>query len=61
MPIPTYQAPRFSTGSYRNDVGGYASTWASFRQARVLEIPNQGEGWVFLDWKAPNTGGKVAS
>ena len=30
-------------------------------QARVLEIPSQGEGWVFLDWKAPNTGGKVAS
>lgn len=30
-------------------------------QARVLEIPRQGEGWVFLDWKAPNTGGKVAS
>ena len=30
-------------------------------QPRVLEIPNQGEGWVFLDWKSPNTGGKVAS
>ena len=27
----------------------------------MLEIKSQGEGWVFLDWKAPNTGGKVAS
>ena len=30
-------------------------------QPRVLEISSQGEGWVFLDWKSPNTGGKVAS
>ena len=30
-------------------------------QARVLEIPSQGEGWVFLDWKSPADGGKVAS
>jgi hypothetical protein len=30
-------------------------------QARALEIKSQGEGWVFLDWKSPNTGGKVAS
>lgn len=30
-------------------------------QARTLEIPNQGEGWVFLDWKSPSDGGKVAS
>ncbi|MFA6240901.1 MAG: fibronectin type III domain-containing protein [Candidatus Hydrogenedentales bacterium] len=30
-------------------------------QARSLEIPRQGEGWVFLDWKAPVDGGAVAS
>ena len=27
-------------------------------QARLLEAPRQGEGWVFLDWKAPVDGGK---
>ena len=26
-------------------------------QARLLEAPRQGEGWVFLDWKAPVDGG----
>ena len=30
-------------------------------QTRGLEAPRQGEGWVFLDWKAPNEGGAVAS
>ena len=30
-------------------------------QARTLEAPRQGEGWVFLDWKAPSDGGAVAS
>ena len=25
-------------------------------QARLLEAPRQGEGWVFLDWKAPGEG-----
>ncbi len=30
-------------------------------QPRVLEAPQQGEGWVLLDWKSPSTGGKVAS
>ena len=30
-------------------------------QARTLEIPSQGEGWVFLDWKKPADGGDVAS
>lgn len=30
-------------------------------QARMLEIVNQGEGWVELDWKKPADGGKVAS
>ncbi|MEN6385119.1 MAG: fibronectin type III domain-containing protein [Phycisphaerales bacterium] len=27
-------------------------------QPRLLEAPKQGEGWVFLDWKAPADGGK---
>lgn len=27
-------------------------------QARLLEAPRQGDGWVFLDWKAPAEGGK---
>jgi hypothetical protein len=27
-------------------------------QSRLLESPKQGEGWVFLDWKAPADGGK---
>ncbi len=27
-------------------------------QARLLEAPKQGAGWVFLDWKAPLDGGK---
>lgn len=30
-------------------------------QARTLEAPRQGEGWIFLDWKAPSDGGAVAS
>ena len=30
-------------------------------QARTLEVPRQGEGWVFLDWKKPADGGAVAS
>jgi len=29
-------------------------------QARTLEAPRQGEGWIFLDWKSPTNGGKVA-
>jgi len=30
-------------------------------QPRLLEAPRQGEGWVFLDWKAPIEGGKPAA
>ena len=30
-------------------------------QVRVLEAPRQGEGWIFLDWKEPSDGGKVAA
>jgi len=30
-------------------------------QARLLEAPKQGEGWVFLDWKAPVDGGAPAA
>jgi hypothetical protein len=30
-------------------------------QARLLEAPRQGEGWVFLDWKAPVEGGTVSA
>jgi hypothetical protein len=30
-------------------------------QARLLEAPRQGEGWVFLDWKQPAEGGKVSA
>ncbi len=30
-------------------------------QARLLEAPRQGEGWVFLDWKKPADGGKPAA
>ena len=30
-------------------------------QPRTLEAPRQGEGWVFLDWKKPSDGGKVAA
>lgn len=30
-------------------------------QSRLLEAPRQGEGWVFLDWKAPIDGGKPAA
>jgi len=30
-------------------------------QARLLEAPRQGEGWVFLDWKSPIDGGKPAA
>lgn len=30
-------------------------------QARTLEAPRQGEGWIFLDWKAPSDGGRVAA
>lgn len=30
-------------------------------QARLLEAPRQGEGWVYLDWKAPVDGGKPSA
>ena len=30
-------------------------------QTRALEAPRQGAGWIFLDWKAPDEGGKVAA
>jgi len=30
-------------------------------QARNLEMPRQGQGWVFLDWKKPGEGGAVAT
>jgi len=30
-------------------------------QPRTLEASRQGEGWVFLDWKKPSDGGKVAA
>jgi len=30
-------------------------------QPRALEAPQQGEGWVFLDWKPPLEGGPVSS
>ena len=30
-------------------------------QTRNLEMPRQGEGWVFLDWKRPADGGAVAT
>ena len=30
-------------------------------QARLLEAPKQGEGWVFLDWKKPADGGRPSA
>jgi len=30
-------------------------------QTRSLEAPRQGAGWITLDWKEPNDGGKVAA
>jgi len=30
-------------------------------ETRQLEAPKQGEGWVFLDWKAPADGGRVSA
>ncbi len=30
-------------------------------QPRTLEAPQEGEGWIFLDWKKPVDGGTVAS
>nr|VFK77918.1 MAG: hypothetical protein BECKSD772D_GA0070982_100377 [Candidatus Kentron sp. SD] len=30
-------------------------------QTRSLEAPRQGAGWIFLDWKAPDEGGKVTA
>ena len=38
-----------------------ATPLASPGQARSLEAPKQGEGWVFLDWKAPIDGGVVSA
>ena len=42
--------------------GGKAAPTAlqSPGQPRSLEIPRQGEGWLFLDWKEPAEGGKAA-
>nr|VFK40847.1 MAG: Fibronectin type III domain-containing protein [Candidatus Kentron sp. TC] len=30
-------------------------------QTRSLEAPRQGDGWITLDWKEPDDGGKVAA
>nr|VFJ55866.1 MAG: hypothetical protein BECKFW1821A_GA0114235_10574 [Candidatus Kentron sp. FW] len=30
-------------------------------QTRTLESPRRGAGWIFLDWKASDEGGKVAA
>ena len=30
-------------------------------QSRLLEAPKQGDGWVYLDWKAPLEGGKPSA
>nr|VFK56715.1 MAG: Fibronectin type III domain-containing protein [Candidatus Kentron sp. TUN]VFK65670.1 MAG: Fibronectin type III domain-containing protein [Candidatus Kentron sp. TUN] len=30
-------------------------------QTRSLEAPRQGAGWIYLDWKEPDDGGKVAA
>lgn len=30
-------------------------------QPRVLEVLKQGDGWIYLDWKEPSDGGKVAA
>ena len=30
-------------------------------QPRLAEAPRQGEGWVFLDWKPPASGGRPAA
>jgi len=30
-------------------------------QARLLESPKQGEGWLFLDWKKPSDGSAAAA
>jgi len=30
-------------------------------QARLLEAPKQGAGWVFLDWKKPSEGGAISA
>lgn len=38
-----------------------ASALTAPGQARLLEAPRQGEGWIFLDWKAPADGGKPAA
>ena len=38
-----------------------ATTLAPPGQPRLLEAPKQGEGWVFLDWKPPASGGRPAA
>lgn len=30
-------------------------------ETRQLEAPKQGDGWLFLDWKAPADGGKISA
>ena len=30
-------------------------------QTCLLEVPKQGAGWVFLDWKKPSDGGAVST
>lgn len=38
-----------------------ATALAAPGQPRSLEVPNQGEGWIFLDWKKPADGGAVSA
>lgn len=43
--------------------GGYAApvSLQAPGEPRTLEVVRQGEGWVYLDWKEPSDGGKVAA
>ena len=35
--------------------------WGGRKAKTSLEAPRQDEGWIFLDWKEPMDGGKVAA
>ena len=46
---------------FKIDFFGVATSLEIPGQARTLEAPREGEGWIYLDWKEAVDGGAVAA
>ena len=63
LPNVNYPSPPVAPAELTALISAYttAKNAAIVAQARLLEAPKQGEGWMFLDWKAPIDGGASAA